>query len=76
MALHDLPGGSREKQEKIPRIWASEKYTSRSIYTEQKCAGLGMSYDSARKALRNTPAPIYPLLRPEAEERKRETTTR
>lgn len=56
-ALHDLPGGSREKQENIRNIWASGKYTSRSICAEQECAGLGMSYDSARKALRNTPEP-------------------
>lgn len=55
--LHDLPGGSREKQENIRNIWASGKYTSRSICAEQECAGLGMSYDSARKALRNTPDP-------------------
>lgn len=56
-ALHDLPGGSREKQENIRKIWASGKYTSRSICAEQECAALGMSYDSARKALRNMPAP-------------------
>lgn len=57
-ALHDLPGGNREKQEKIRSIWASGKFTSRSICAEQECTAIGMSYDSARKALRNTPEPV------------------
>ncbi len=56
-ALHDLPGGSREKQKKIRKIWASGKYTSRDIGAEQECAALEMSFSAARKALRNTPTP-------------------
>lgn len=55
--LHDLPGGSREKQEKIRKIWASGKFASRNICAEEECAALGMSFESARKALRNTPDP-------------------
>jgi len=56
-ALHDQPGGSREKQRRMREIWASGKYSSRTICAEQECAGLDMSYDAARKALTNTPAP-------------------
>lgn len=62
-ALHNKPGGSRDKQEKIREIWASGKYSSRSICAEQESAGLGMSFDTARKALRNTPKPIEPMQR-------------
>ena len=54
---HDKPGGSREKQKKIREIWASGKFSSRDLCTEQECAALDMSYSSARKALRNTPKP-------------------
>jgi len=56
-ALHDKPGGSRDKQNQIRTIWASGKYSSRSICAEQECAGLNMSYGTARKALTNTPNP-------------------
>lgn len=54
---HDKPGGAREKQAKIRDIWSSGKYTSRDICAEQECAALGMSFSTARKALRNTPEP-------------------
>lgn len=56
-ALHDKPGGSRDKQKQIREIWDSGKYSSRNICAEQECAGLNMSYDAARKALANTPDP-------------------
>jgi len=56
-ALHDQPGGSRDKQRRMREIWASGKYSSRNICAEQECAGLDMSYDAARKALTNIPAP-------------------
>ena len=56
-ALHDKPGGTRSKQTAIRAAWASGKYTSRGICAEQECAALGMSFDAARKALRNTPKP-------------------
>lgn len=56
-ALHNKPGGNREKRDAIRAIWASGKYSSRAICAEQECAGLGMSFDAARKALRNTPDP-------------------
>ena len=55
--LHDRPGGNREKQKNIREIWASGKYTSRDICVEQECAALGMSFSTARKALRNAPKP-------------------
>lgn len=56
-AKHSMKGGSREKKKKIQDIWASGKYSSRSICAEQECAALEMSFDTARKALRNTPDP-------------------
>ncbi len=55
--LHSLPGGSREKQQRIREIWASGKYSNRDTCAEQECGALGMSFSTARKALRNTPAP-------------------
>jgi len=58
LARHSQSGGSHDKSASIRAIWASGKYSSRGICAEQECAGLGMSYDSARKALRNTPDPI------------------
>ena len=56
-ARHDKPGGSRSKAEAIRAVWASGKYSSRSLCAEQECAALEMSFDAARKALRNTPNP-------------------
>lgn len=54
---HDKPGGARDKRSQIREIWASGKYTTRDICAEQECAGLDMSFSTARKALRNTPQP-------------------
>lgn len=42
-------------REKIQAIWASGKYSSRNLCAEQECDALDMSYETARKALRNTP---------------------
>ena len=56
-AKHDKPGGSREKKKRLREIWASGKYTSRDICAEEECAGLGMAYSTARRALFNTPEP-------------------
>lgn len=52
---HSGPGGSREKRDSIRAAWASGKYSSRDICAEQECAALGISFSTARKALRNTP---------------------
>jgi hypothetical protein len=56
-ARHSKPGGSRDKRLQIREIWSSGKYSSRDICAEQECAALGMSFSSARKALRGTPNP-------------------
>jgi TPP-dependent indolepyruvate ferredoxin oxidoreductase alpha subunit len=56
-ARHSTLGGSRDRQQQIRVLWASGKYSSRDICAEQECAALGMSYSSARKALRGTPDP-------------------
>jgi hypothetical protein len=53
---HNRPDGSRENRAKIQAIWASGKYTTKDRCAIEECEGLGMSYDTARKALR-TPAP-------------------
>lgn len=54
---HSKPGGSREKRRVIQDIWKTGKYTNRDICAEQECAALGMSFSTARKALRGTPDP-------------------
>jgi hypothetical protein len=54
-ALHDKPGGSRDKQRQIREIWASGKYSARDLCAEQECAALNMSFSAARNALRNIP---------------------
>jgi hypothetical protein len=54
-ALHDKPGGNREKQAKIRELWKTGKYSSRDICAEQECAALEMSFSAARKALRRIP---------------------
>jgi hypothetical protein len=56
-AKHNMPGGSRSKQEKICALWASGNYKSRDFCAEQEWEGLQMSISAARKALRNTPEP-------------------
>ena len=48
---------NKEKANKIRALWATGKYTSRNICAEQECDALGMKYETARKALRNTPDP-------------------
>ncbi len=57
-ALHDKPGGNRDKQEQIRAAWASGKYASRELCAEQECAALNMAFGTARRALRNTPEPL------------------
>ena len=56
-ARHNQPGGTREKHEKIKALWATGKYKSRNDCAEKECAALAISYETARKALRNTPSP-------------------
>jgi len=56
-ARHNKPGGIRDKKNKLREIWASGKYSSRDRCAEEECAALGISYATARKALRNTPEP-------------------
>jgi hypothetical protein len=56
-ARHSKPGGSRDMQERMRAIWASGKYTTRDRCAEEECGALGISFSTARKALRNTPQP-------------------
>jgi hypothetical protein len=57
-ARHNQPGGSRDKQRQVREIWDMGKYSSRDICAEEECAALGMSFSTARKALRNAPKPL------------------
>lgn len=54
---HSAPEGARAKAEAIRALWASGKFDSRDRCAEQECSALGMSFSTARKALRNTPDP-------------------
>lgn len=56
-AKHNRVGGSREKRNKILAAWASGKYSSKDICTEQESASLDMSFATARKALREPRLP-------------------
>lgn len=56
-ARHSRPGGIRDKKDELRQIWASGRYTSRDRCAEEECGALGISYATARKALRNTPDP-------------------
>ena len=57
LARHHQPGGSVEKRNKMREIWASGKYKSRDTCAKDECDAIGMSYSTARKALRGTPEP-------------------
>lgn len=59
-AMHDRPGGSRDKKRQIREIWARGNYSDRDTCAEQECAALGMPFATARRALRNTPEPVRP----------------
>jgi hypothetical protein len=48
---------TNEAKEQLKRIWAEGNYTSRDICAEQECGALGLSFSTARKALRKTPDP-------------------
>jgi len=52
-----LKFGSSSKKDAIRAAWASGKYSTRALCAEQEAAALGISFDFARKALRNTPNP-------------------
>lgn len=54
-ALHDQPGGYREKQKRIRALWQSGRYPSRNVCAEREHTGLGMSLSTARKALVGVP---------------------
>lgn len=56
-ARHTQAGGSLDKQEQIRKLWASGKYSSRTVCAQKEHENLGMSLETARKALRNTPDP-------------------
>lgn len=55
---HDQEGGSRYKQAKMRAIFATGKHkNNRDECARKECEAIGMSFSSARKALKNTPNP-------------------
>lgn len=46
-------GPINKAKEVLKAIWATGKYSSKDVCAEQESAGLGMSFSTARKALRN-----------------------
>lgn len=52
---HNKPNGSREKAGNIRAIWVTGKYDTKQECAEKEHDALGMSYDTAIKALRNLP---------------------
>lgn len=59
-ARHSQRGGSRDKQQRMRKIWAKGKYSSRDRCAEKECEALGMSFKAARNALINIPRPKKP----------------
>jgi hypothetical protein len=57
IAGHSKPGGSKEKRALIQESWATGNFKSRAICADEQSAAFGMSPDTARKALINTPDP-------------------
>ena len=47
----------KKKHKEIREIWMTGIHPSRDKCAEDECEKLGMSFDAARKALRNTPKP-------------------
>ena len=54
LAVHKAAGHEARKKT-IKEIWASGKYKTRTACAQNECKTLGMSFDTARRALRNTP---------------------
>jgi len=57
IAGHSKPGRSKAKRTLIQESWATGNFKSRAICADEQSAAFGMSPDTARKALRNTPDP-------------------
>ena len=51
-AAEALHAGSRAKRAEIQSIWKSGKYSTKALCAEQEYEAIGMSYETARKALR------------------------
>lgn len=56
--LHSRPDGSREKRAKVLEAWATGRYPNKDICAEKEAERLEISFSTARKALRNAPAPL------------------
>ena|GEM_PF-4266767 len=60
MKRHASPGGSHDMAAEMRKVWASGKYGSRDKCAEGEHARLGISFNQARNALINAPAPHIP----------------
>jgi hypothetical protein len=54
---HAKEGASISKRKKMQEIWASGKSKSRADCAEKNSESIGMSIETGKKALRNTPDP-------------------
>lgn len=54
---HERPDGSRDKKKQIREIWASGKYITKVLCAEEEYVSLEVSFDKARRDLRNLPDP-------------------
>jgi len=52
---HDQPNGTREKRRRIQKEWASGQYSSRNACANACSEALGVSFSTARKALKCEP---------------------
>ena len=59
-SAHNKPGGSRDKRRQIQSLWATGNYDTHQLCAEEEYQAIGMSYDTALKALRNAPKPLSP----------------
>lgn len=54
---YEKPDSYHKKGEKIRQIWATGAYKNRNLCAKMECEKIGISYETARKHLRNTPEP-------------------
>lgn len=54
---HERQDGSRDKKKQIREIWASGKYITKVLCAEEEYLSLEVSFDKARRDLRNVPDP-------------------
>jgi hypothetical protein len=54
---HNQKNGSRDKQKRIRELWASGNYQTKEQCAKNECGKIGMSFETARRALRTPRTP-------------------